>query len=166
MHALWTQPEGYVSAEHKDSKVAALANVLEIVLALGFSVPVLVPLASLYCALQAVIVQHSPVPFKGEVFTIRNQLLFAICLGWALLSWLFYEAELHGFWLVFVGAPLTGVATLCETRTGWLSKHWNIIMRHGGVAGQQVKAPDLTASLLEGEVNEADICLTDVSYLS
>ena len=92
---------------------------LEIPLVLGFCMPLLVPLACVAFASHAAVFQWSNAPLRYHAIPSTRYLWASIALGAALESWLFYEARLHGAWMIMIGCPLVAVCFFGATRTKW-----------------------------------------------
>ena len=61
---LCRKPDGYTIRRALDTEVASIVMLLEIALALGFCLPVLVPLGCVTCAAHAAVFQCSRLPLK------------------------------------------------------------------------------------------------------
>ena len=79
----------------------------------GFCVPLLFPLAATSLALHATVFRVAVTRFGIEMTRhVRPPLQYlwlALCIGWGLVAWFFFAAQLHGRWLVLIGAPLASL---------------------------------------------------------
>ena len=131
------KPDDYTIRKALDTEVASIVMLIEIPLAVGLCVPVLVPLACVCCAAHAAAFQCSSVPLKYNSKPSTRYLWASLGLGCALVAWLFYEASLHGYWLVILGPPpiamCTALAVRSRCREWWLQQARGMKM-FGGVA--------------------------------
>ena len=79
--------------------------IFEIVLVLAVCIPLIAPLACFTFAGHYAVFKWSSLPLKGQLMPSTHYLWFSLMLGVMLQVWLFYEAELHGTWLVVIGSP-------------------------------------------------------------
>ena len=105
------KPDDYTIATALDTEMASIVMLLEIPLAVGLCVPVLVPLACVCCAAYAAVFQCSSLPLKYNSKPSARYLWASLGLGCALVAWLFYEASLHGYWLLMLGPLPIGMCT-------------------------------------------------------
>ena len=131
------KPDDYTITKALDTEMASIVMLLEIPLAVGLCVPVLVPLACVCCAAHAAAFQCSSVPLEYRSKPSTRYLWASLGLGCALVAWLFYEASLHGYWLVILGPPpiamCTALAVRSRCREWWLQQARGMKM-FGGVA--------------------------------
>ena len=120
------KPDDYTVTKALDTQMASIVMLLEIPLAVGLCVPVLVPLACVCCAAHAAAFQCSSLPLKYNSKPSARYLWASLGLGCALVAWLFYEASLHGYWLVILGPPpiamCTALAVRSRCREWWLQQ--------------------------------------------
>merc|ERR1712046_200794 len=92
--------------------MGGLVMYMEMALVLGWlCVPVIVPLAAAFLAIQSVIFQvgvtRLDLRLTNEASPPISYLWVSLALGWGLYTWLFFEGELEGKWLVLIGMPVS-----------------------------------------------------------
>ena len=150
------KPDDYTITEALDTEMASIVMLLEIPLAVGLCVPVLVPLACVCCAAHAAAFQCSSLPLKYNSKPSARYLWASLGLGCALVAWLFYEASLYGYWLVMLGPPpiamCTALAVRSRCREWWLQQARGMKM-FGGVA-IELEAPLVDHGELEEKLGD------------
>ena len=91
--------------------------VLRVVKVLGFCVPLLFPLLCASMYFHATVFKWSNLPLKGCGMPATRYLWVSIALGVALEVWLYYEARMHGLWIIIAGCPVAALCMLGFART-------------------------------------------------
>ena len=136
-----------------DTEVAGTVMLLELVLVLGFTVPMLLPVAAAAMALHAIAFEIN-VKYQGAVLMHEARppiryLHFSLLLGAGLVLWMFAECGWAGRFLVFVGMPLSGVLG------GLTPELLRYLAVFKGSFKRRIDAPGLQGSLLDGIEEEA-----------
>ena len=96
-----------------DIHIATVVMLLEIPLLLGFCVPIVVPLSLLALAGNTCALQFSRgARLQPHVQFTTFHIWISLVFGALLQIWMFYETQMQGVWLVVIGLPCTGLATL------------------------------------------------------
>ena len=130
-----------------DTEAAGTIMLLELVLVLGFVVPVLLPVTAAAMLLHGITfeicVQHQGAVLMHEARPPTQYLFFSLLLGVGLVLWMFAECGWAGSILVYVGVPLSSMlGGLAPELLPYLTS----IRRN---LGRRIDAPGLQVSLLE-----------------
>ena len=133
-----------------DTEVAGTIMLLELVLALGFAVPLLLPVTAAAMLLHAiafeVCVRHQGVTLIHEACPPFRYLLLSLGLGAALVLWMFAECGWAGRLLVFVGMPTAIVLGAAAPE---------LLSYLVAIRSRTVDAPQLQVSLFDGSEEAA-----------
>jgi len=90
----------------------------------GFAVPIIIPLVCVVFAVQTAVL-HYAVSYLG-IQTVQDgqpslrYMWVSLALGYGLVTWFFYENQLHGKWLVYFGIPVTVLMVIIVLRRHYI----------------------------------------------
>ena len=130
-----------------DTEAAGTIMLLELVLVLGFVVPVLLPVTAAAMLLHGITfeicVQHQGAVLMHEARPPTQYLFVSLLLGVGLVLWMFAECGWAGSILVYVGVPLSSMLGGLAPE---LLPYLTLVRRN---LGRRIDAPGLQVSLLE-----------------
>ena len=133
-----------------DTEAAGIVMLLELVLALGFVIPVLVPVTAAAMILHAITfemsVQHQGATLMQEARPPIRYLWFSLMLGAGFVVWMFAECEWAGRLVVFVGVPVLGVLGTFGPE---------LLTYAARIRSRRIASPRLHESLLDGNDEES-----------
>ena len=130
-----------------DTEAAGTIMLLELVLVLGFVVPVLLPVTAAAMLLHGITfeicVQHQGAVLMHQARPPTQYLFVSLLLGVGLVLWMFAECGWAGSIMVYVGVPLSSMlGGLAPELLSYLTR----VRRN---LGRRIDAPGLQVSLLE-----------------